>query len=301
MTAPAQIVVATADAARRRDWTSILATARCKVRSADEMNGSDDVDVVITDEPLANTRLRLDEDLLARGQIGLIAVGTTAPADVSLPSDCSPREVRLACLLLAEIVRLRRQREAARRKEKVLSHLAMSDPLTGLPNRRAWEQLLSERLTGEGTPQPCTLAIFDVDRFKELNDQAGFLAGDECLKDAAARLTNAIRRRNATARLGGDEFAVLLEGVDSSQAGPLVDRIRVQIGGSHVAGGAAPVTFSAGWASLTAPSDKAGLQNAMQAADTALRAAKAAGRNCTRSAYPLSPWERVAAQPPGED
>lgn len=284
MTAPAQIVVVTADASRRQEWTAALATARCKIRSADAMNGSADVDVVVTDEPLANTRLRLDEDLLARGQIGLVAVGITAPADVSLPSDCSPREVRLACLLLAEIVRLRRQRDAARRKEKVLSHLAMSDPLTGLPNRRAWEQLLTERLTGEGTPQPCSLAIFDIDRFKELNEQAGFLAGDECLKDAAARLTNAVRRRNAVARLGGDEFAVLLEGVQPTQSGALVDRIRVLAGGSDDGSGSGPLTFSAGWASLTAPCDKAIVQSAMQDADTALRAAKAAGRNCTRPA-----------------
>jgi diguanylate cyclase (GGDEF)-like protein len=282
MTAPAQIVVATADAARRRDWTAALATARCRVRSADEMNGAADVDVVVTDEPLANTRLHLDEDLLARGQIGIVAVGVTATADVSLPSDCSPREVRLASLLLAEIVRLRRQREAARRKEKVLSHLAMSDPLTGLPNRRAWEQLLADRLTGEGTPQPCTIAILDIDRFKELNDQSGFLAGDECLKDAGARIANAVRRRNAVARLGGDEFAVLLEGVDSTQAATLVDRIRVQAGGGSVAGGAGPLTFSAGWAALTAPTDKATVQSTLQAADTSLRAAKAAGRNCTR-------------------
>jgi diguanylate cyclase (GGDEF)-like protein len=282
MTAPAQIVVATADDARRRDWLAALATARCKARSADEINGAADVDVVVTDEPLANTRLRLDEDLLARGQIGVVAIGISAAADVSLPDDCSPREVRLASLLLAEIVRLRRQREASRRKEKVLSHLALSDPLTGLPNRRAWDQLLTERLTGEGTPYPCTIAILDIDRFKDLNDQAGFLAGDECLKDAAARLCNAVRWRNAVARLGGDEFAVLLEGVDPEQAPPLVDRIRMQAGGGSLAAGPSPLTFSAGWAALTAPTDKAGIQTALQAADTSLRAAKAAGRNCTR-------------------
>jgi diguanylate cyclase (GGDEF)-like protein len=284
MTAPAQIVVATAQPQRARDWTAALATARCKVRMADQLNGSDEVDVIVTDEPLSTTGLHahLDEELLARGQIGLIAVGTAAPADVSLPDDCSPREVRLACLLLAEIVRLRRQREASRRKEKVLSHLAMSDPLTGLPNRRAWEQMLHERLTGEGTPQPCVIAMFDIDLFKQLNDRAGFVAGDECLKDVSARLMNTIRRRNAVARLGGDEFAVLLEGVEPQQATAAVDRIRVQAGGSDDGSGSGPLTFSAGWASITAPSTKPTIAHAVQAADAALREAKLAGRNCTR-------------------
>ena len=282
MTAPAQIVVATADAQRARDWTAALATGRCKVRLAGEMNGAADVDVVVTDEPLSATRLNLDEDRLARGQIGLIAVGTAAPADVSLPADCSPREVRLACLLLAEIVRLRRQRDASRRKEKVLSHLAMSDPLTGLPNRRAWEQLLSERLTGEGMPQSCCVVLLDIDHFKQLNDRAGFLAGDGCLKDAAARLMNAVRRRNAVARLGGDEFAVLLEGVEPQQAVPLVERIRQQAGGSGDWGeGTGPLTLSAGWSAITAPSTAAAVAVAMRSADNALREAKLAGRNCT--------------------
>ena len=281
MTAPAQIVVATADARRAREWTAALATARCKVRTADEMNGSDDVDVVVTDEPLSSSHLHLDEDRLARGQIGLVAVGSGSPADVSLPDDCSPREVRLACLLLAEIVRLRRQREASRRKEKVLSHLAMSDPLTGLPNRRAWEQLLAERLTGEGTPQPCCLVLLDIDHFKELNDRAGLLAGDECLKDAAARLMNAIRRRNAVARLGGDEFAVLIEGIESQHALTQVERIRQQAGGSDDGSGTGPLTFSAGWAAITAPATKSELAAALHAADEALRVAKANGRNCT--------------------
>jgi diguanylate cyclase (GGDEF)-like protein len=286
MTAPAQIVVATAQPQRARDWAAALATARCKVRMADQMNGADEVDVIVTDEPLSTSglHLHLDEDQLARGQIGLIAVGITAPADVSLPDDCSPREVRLACLLLAEIVRLRRQREASRRKEKVLSHLAMSDPLSGLPNRRAWEQMLHDRLTGDGTPQPCCIAMLDIDLFKVLNDRAGFVAGDECLKDASARLMNAIRRRNAVARLGGDEFAVLLEGVEPQQAAAAVDRIRVQAGGSgsDINGGSGPLTFSAGWAAITAPSTKPTIAHAVQSADAALREAKLAGRNCTR-------------------
>jgi diguanylate cyclase (GGDEF)-like protein len=281
MTAPAQIVVATAQPQRARDWAAALATARCKVRMANQMNGADEVDVVVTDEPLSSSGLHLDEDRLARGQIGLIAVGITAPADVSLPDDCSPREVRLACLLLAEIVRLRRQREASRRKEKVLSHLAMSDPLTGLPNRRAWEQMLHERLTGEGTPQPCCIAMLDIDLFKLLNDRAGFVAGDECLKDVSARLMNTIRRRNAVARLGGDEFAVLLEGIEPQQAAASVDRIRVQAGGNDD-GGNGPLTCSAGWAAITAPSTMPTIAHAVQRADAALREAKLAGRNCTR-------------------
>ncbi|MEX2175991.1 MAG: GGDEF domain-containing protein [Pirellulaceae bacterium] len=289
MTTPAQILVATLDSERLREWTAALATSRCQVRTSAELNGAGDVDVVVTDEPLSSSNLHLDEERLARGQIGLVAVGTASPADVSLPLDCSPRELRLACLLLAEIVRLRRQREDSRRKEKVLSHLAMSDPLTGLPNRRAWEQLLHERLTGEGMPQPCCLALLDIDRFKDLNERAGFLAGDECLKDVASRLTNAIRRRSAVVRLGGDEFALLLEGVSPEQGQAFVNRIRLLAGGGGDDGATGgPLTLSAGWVSLTAPCDKAAIAQAMQQADLALRAAKQGGRNCTRGATSLS-------------
>jgi diguanylate cyclase (GGDEF)-like protein len=284
MTAPAQIVVATADAGRLRDWTAALSAARCHVRSADDMNGHHDVDVIVTDEPLSATSLILDEDRLARGQIGLVAVGRATPADVSLPDDCSPREVRLACLLLAEIVRLRRQREASRRKEKVLAHLAMSDPLTGLPNRRAWEQLIHDRLLAEVPRQWCALVLLDIDRFKQLNDEAGFLAGDEFLKDVATRLNNAVRRRNAVARLGGDEFAILLEGIETEQLATMVEQIRAQAGGAQDATSVHTMTLSAGWVAFSAPCTKAELASFMQTADANLRAAKQAGRNCTRPA-----------------
>lgn len=279
MTTPAQILVATSDPHRQQEWSAALATVRCKVRQpGDGLAG--EIDVVVTDQPLAQSGVTLDEDRLARGLIGMVAVGVPLPADVSLPLDCSPRELRLACLLLAEIIRLRRQREASRRKEKVLSHLAMSDPLTGLPNRRAWEQYLTERLTGEGEPASCCLALFDIDLFKALNDREGHVAGDEHLKDVAARLTMAVRRRNCVARLGGDEFAVLLEGVDETRASPLIERIRVQAGGIGAAG-SDPLTLSAGWRCLTFPCGKGAIDEALQAADEALREAKASGRNRT--------------------
>jgi diguanylate cyclase (GGDEF)-like protein len=158
----------------------------------------------------------------------------------------------------------------------------MSDPLTGLPNRRAWEQMLADRLSGEGTALSCCIAMLDIDHFKLLNDRAGFVAGDECLKDAAARLMNAIRRRNSVARIGGDEFAVLLEGVSPQQASSTVDQIRQQAGGSDDGSGTGPLTFSAGWAAVLAPCPKETLTGALQAADAALRDAKLAGRNCTR-------------------
>jgi diguanylate cyclase (GGDEF)-like protein len=282
MTTPAQIALATSDHERHEAWRAALATARCQVHAPGELRAGAEIDVIVTDQPLATSGIPLDDDRLARGQIGLVAVGAPLPADVSLPADCSPRELRLACLLLSEIIRLRRQREALHRREKVLSALAMTDPLTGLPNRRAWEQHLAERLMGDGDQASCCVALLDIDLFKGLNDQAGHIAGDEFLKDVAARLTAAVRRRNAVARLGGDEFAVLLEGIEPALAASEVDRIRNHGGGPAGQDGARRLTLSAGWACLSSPCSKGALDEALRAADAALREAKAAGRNQTR-------------------
>ncbi|MDX1946172.1 MAG: GGDEF domain-containing protein [Pirellulaceae bacterium] len=280
MSQPAHILLATDSRERSESWTAALATVRCRVHRPDDPQAAADVDVIVTDRPLSQSNLPLDDERLARGEIGLVTVGVAGPADVSLPGDCSSREVRLACLLLAEIIRLRRQREAARRRERVLSHLALSDPLTGLPNRRAWEQQLAERLLGEGEATPCCLALFDIDLFKELNDRAGHLVGDENLRSIATRLSAAARRRNGVARLGGDEFAVLLEGLPASEAAAEVERIRSQASGL-ASGAAGRITLSAGWAALVAPSTKPAIDQALHQADAALRVAKLAGRERT--------------------
>ena len=277
-----RILLATRDPGRQRAWSEALKTTRCQIISG---NGepADEIDVLVIDQPLSESNVALDEERLARGQMGLIAVGVGLPADVSLPEDHSSRELRLACLLLAEIVRLRRQREASRRQERVLTHLALSDPLTGLPNRRAWEQRLADRLDEGRAPAGWCIALFDVDHFHEVNDQHGHLEGDASLRRIADRLTNSLRRAGFVARLGGDEFAVLLEGIDDAKAAAVVDLVRIQAGeDGDEAAGRMPLKLSAGWATVGDAPTKSTVNDAMRRADEALRQAKREGRNRTR-------------------
>jgi diguanylate cyclase (GGDEF)-like protein len=284
MSRPVRILLATKSEERQRAWTEALKTTRCQIVDGNG-EAADDIDVLVIDQPLSEANVALDEERLTRGQMGMVAVGVGLPADVSLPEDHSSRELRLACLLLAEIVRLRRQREASRRQEKVLTHLALSDPLTGLPNRRAWDQQLAERLTkGRAGTQWC-VALLDVDNFHEVNDRHGHLEGDASLRRIADRLTATMRRAGFLARLGGDEFAVLLEGIDDAKAAAVVDLIRIQAAeDGDEASGRLPLKLSAGWATLGDSPTKSAINEVLRRADDALRQAKREGRNRTRPA-----------------
>jgi diguanylate cyclase (GGDEF)-like protein len=282
MSRPVRILLATRDASRQRAWSEALKTTRCQIV---EGNGEvdSDIDVLVIDQPLSESNVALDEERLSRGQMGLVAVGVGLPADVSLPEDHSSRELRLACLLLAEIVRLRRQREASRRQERVLTHLALSDPLTGLPNRRAWDQQLAERLAQPRPGGSWCIALLDIDHFHEVNDRLGHLEGDASLRRIADRLTGTMRRAGVLARLGGDEFAVLLDGVDDAKAAAVVDLIRIQAAeDGDESTGRPPLKLSAGWATLGDTPSKSAINDALRRADEALRQSKREGRNRTR-------------------
>lgn len=282
MSRPVRILLSTRNSQRRQSWTEALQTARCQIV---EGNGTaaEDVDVLVIDQPLSESNVALDDERLTRGQVGMVAVGVGLPADVSLPVEHSSRELRLACLLLAEIVRLRRQREASRRQERVLTHLALSDSLTGLPNRRAWDQQLAERLADGNAGKDLCVVLLDIDHFHEINDRIGHLEGDAALRRVADRLSNTLRRAGFVARLGGDEFAVLLEGVNEAKAAAVVDLIRIQTSeDGDEQNGRIPLKLSAGWAKVAEPATKSAVNEALRQADEALRQAKRDGRNRTR-------------------
>lgn len=108
-----------------------------------------------------------------------------------------------------------------------LAHRALSDELTGLPNRALFWEHLSRRLALAGRRQPGFAVLFlDIDDFKSLNDTLGHAAGDLLLVEVASRLRAALRDGDITARLGGDEFLMLLDEV-STEEGTLVVAERV--------------------------------------------------------------------------
>jgi diguanylate cyclase (GGDEF)-like protein len=147
--------------------------------------------------------------------------------------------------------------------------LAVTDELTGLPNRRAWNTELPRTIERvRRTGDPMAVAILDIDHFKQFNDTYGHPAGDRMLKEAAAAWQEQLRTVDHLARYGGEEFVVLLPDATMAQAREVIDRMRL----------ATPLgqTFSAGVATW----DGAETSDELTArADAALYRAKDAGRN----------------------
>lgn len=167
-----------------------------------------------------------------------------------------------------------------KRLEAVLADRALSDALTGLPNRAHFGDRVEHALAaGARSGRPCAVLFVDLDRFKIVNDSLGHAAGDRLLVAVAERLRRHLRDADSIARLGGDEFAILLEAIDAPDqairfAERLVDALAAPFG---LAGQEVIVRASVGIAvsgSMTADAD--GL---LRAADLAMYQAKAAGGN----------------------
>ncbi|SDY45083.1 diguanylate cyclase (GGDEF) domain-containing protein [Modestobacter sp. DSM 44400] len=106
-------------------------------------------------------------------------------------------------------------------------HQATHDALTGLPNRVLFTDTLDTRLAGTGPEEWLAVLFCDLDRFKQVNDTLGHAAGDELLRQVAARLRAVVRPQDTVGRLSGDEFALVLPGLSGpADAGEFVDRVR---------------------------------------------------------------------------
>ncbi len=156
-----------------------------------------------------------------------------------------------------------------------LQRLSMIDALTGVDNRRRFDEALDrEWRRSARSGAPLSLLMIDVDRFKEFNDTRGHQAGDDCLRTVAGVLREClVRAGDVVARYGGEEFAVLLPDSDGEGAARTAERLR-----ARVAQGA-PVTISIGVATTVASRDTSAA-HLVAAADDALYEAKRRGRNC---------------------
>ena len=278
MTKPVDILVLCSDPELERCWTRTLTDTDTRLwQGASELTDDTSVDVIVTNRMFDSEDLPYPKlgSRLTAGEVGVVRVGS-GPADVSLPDDCTQRELRLACQLLAEIVRLRRDRSRSHRLQHALAELARSDPLTGLPNRRAWEDELAIRIENqEAEPGGYCLVLFDLDHFKSVNDMFGHMAGDDVLRHVARQLDAQRNGSDFVARLGGDEFALLMVNRVVSQAAELIEMLRTSVcDGSPYT----PITASAGYAFCAELRSEA-IDNLFHAADDALRSAKAAGRD----------------------
>lgn len=150
-----------------------------------------------------------------------------------------------AFLILMTYVRL--QRIISGENEAQARRLARIDELTGLGNRRAFEEALDLELSRlERSGSTLSLLLLDVDRFKEINDTWGHPAGDECLRQVAVALASAARATDACYRWGGDEFAVILRETDHAGAQRLRDRVRKLVAASCQAPDGRPIRISCG-------------------------------------------------------
>jgi len=166
--------------------------------------------------------------------------------------------------------------EAAHAIEKAelmarLADAADRDPLTGLANRRRWDEAIDvEILRAERSREPLTVAVLDLDHFKSYNDRYGHLAGDRLLREFAAAASSCLRGIDTLARWGGEEFILALPGCSGDDARTVVDRIR-----SGVPQGQTCTVGVAQWSSGQTASD------VIAVADAALYRGKEGGRNAT--------------------
>jgi diguanylate cyclase (GGDEF)-like protein len=156
-------------------------------------------------------------------------------------------------------------------------HNALTDPLTGLHNRRGFEERLErEIVSAQERRRPITVLVLDCDDFKAVNDRAGHEFGDALLQEVGRALELFVPVQATSARLGGDEFVVLLPDTDAETAHALADRLRRRLSEALAEAGF-PLHVSGGYA--TYPFDGPGTSHLLRGADQALYAAKALGKD----------------------
>jgi two-component system, cell cycle response regulator len=216
--------------------------------------------------------------LSARGETESKVAGLETGADDYLVKPVEP--VELAARVRVGL-RLQRALSDLAAKNEILEKLALTDPLTGLANRRAFQEALESEMARVGRHgRPASLVFLDLDLFKAVNDTHGHAVGDEVLEGFSQVLKRACRRGDLAARIGGEEFGVILPTTGRLPAALVGERIRRATEARPLGRSAAvPVTVSVGVASTEDAPGPPEAGELLRRADAALYRAKAEGRN----------------------
>lgn len=171
------------------------------------------------------------------------------------------------------------------RAQAQLARQAREDSLTGLANRRYFDEALAREIArGRRTGTGFALVTLDLDSFKQVNDRLGHAAGDRLLIEVSHRLDGFIRQTDLAARMGGDEFALMLVNIDSAPVlETVIERLRVAVGGSlDLPGASVPVAVSIGAALWSQANNDA--ETLLRIADEAMYRDKATRKGETRRA-----------------
>ncbi|MPZ24847.1 MAG: diguanylate cyclase [Dehalococcoidia bacterium] len=191
----------------------------------------------------------------------------------------------LAYLVLERREDKRRERELQETNQRLLEsearlqELAITDPLTGVFNRRQfYDNLQAEFRRARRYSRPLSLLLVDIDHFKQINDEYGHIKGDQVLAAVAVILSNEIRGIDVLARFGGEEFVVMLPETSAEAADVVGEKLRRTIESSELPDGIETgLNISVGVASLTETMESE--EELVQAADAAMYEAKQKGRN----------------------
>jgi diguanylate cyclase (GGDEF)-like protein len=207
---------------------------------------------------------------------GIFVNGTRVPAQELKAGD----EVTLGDIVL----RVLRQKSAEDSYHAVMCERAYVDELTGLGNRRRFQELLEAGVTQATVHgQTFSLVLIDLDDFKCINDRHGHDVGDEVLKACAAQLRSITRSSGGLARIGGEEFAAILHGTDIAGATNYADRCRQAIAEMAFSNPENALALSASLGAASWHADMADATALVRLADERLYAAKRAGKNCVVS------------------
>jgi diguanylate cyclase (GGDEF)-like protein len=209
---------------------------------------------------------------------GMATLSTTQAAALWLGRDIPGLLLGVVVAYLAIALGIGWIAEVLHRERDEVEDLALTDLLTQLPNRRHARVFLENEFAAARRGRLLAVVLFDLDHFKEYNDEYGHPAGDEALKTFAEVLTRTTRRMNLSARFGGEEFLAILAGSDAEGAVIYAERVRAALRGRNL--GDRPLTVSVGVAafhpSMRSPDEL------LAAADHSLYQAKREGRNCVR-------------------